>query len=263
MKVVAVLLMSLGLAMAMTVPSVDRIELRSVGGAGNNIKSVDNMVNPSVDGIDEREKRAFEKIFEREIGGVEARGVELPASFNSTQCVYTPESKMFRCRGVSHDSVVECPAIFEWEGVNSFSLFGLGFAEAGRYFLYPRSLDNSTYLNHTLLTEGGVRDLFLYFGDKMVEFGFRVTDLSCFERIVKLISVAPVVHIGELESELVVKPSVSLIGEVLLVDSQVTKRWLGGWGLGMGMGLWGMGGFGLGGWGFGGLGLGGLGLWGR
>jgi len=261
MKVVAVLLMSLGLAMAMTVPSVDRIELRSVGGAGNNIKSVDNMVNPSVDGIDEREKRAFEKIFEREIGGVEARGVELPASFNSTQCVYTPESKMFRCRGVSHDSVVECPAIFEWEGVNSFSLFGLGFAEAGRYFLYPRSLDNSTYLNHTLLTEGGVRDLFLYFGDKMVEFGFRVTDLSCFERLVSLIKISSVEH----DCSVVGGLTVPMIGEALIINTEVTKRWGFGYGYGMGLGGWGYGGLGMGyGLGYGlGYGYGGYGLWGR
>jgi hypothetical protein len=189
------------------------------------------------------------------------REAEVAVIRNATQCVYKPTEKVFLCRGISGE--VQCPAIFEWSGEHRFNLFGLGFAPdfvsadskevkgLERFWLYPRSLDNnSTYLNHTLVVEGGLRDLILYYGEKMIEFGFRVTDLSCYERIVKLIKVSPVEHIVELQSELVVKPVAPLIGEVLYLDSQISKRWGFGWG------------WGLGGWGFGGL-FSPFGLWGR
>ena len=65
----------------------------------------------------------------------------------------------------------------------------------------------------------------------------------------------PIDHVAELESNLVVKPTVSLLGEVLLIETSKEKRRGGGFGRGFGRGFGG--GFGRGfggGFGFGGLG---------
>jgi hypothetical protein len=178
---------------------------------------------------------------------------------NVTQCVYRPEERIFGCRG-GVDVSVECPAIFEWpsNSILAYKIFGLGIvpeyvdvkSELVRYWLYPRSFDNSTYFNHSLITEGGVRDLFLYYGEKFVEFGFRVTDLDCFGRLIALIRGSSVEHMIPLESELVVKPVVPMVGEVLYFDKEVSKRWLYGYGFGLGLGGWGYGGLGYGGYGY-------------
>ena len=49
-----------------------------------------------------------------------------------------------------------------------------------------------------------------------------------------------------MESELEVKPTVPLVGEVLVLDKEVSKRWLWGYGWGLGYGGWGYGGLGYG-----------------
>jgi hypothetical protein len=291
MKVVAILLISLGLALAMVVPPSSIMEQEQIQKRGNGIIKEER----ELEAVEQREveqkeialeetKREIMKE-ERELEAVEKREVEQKeialeetkreiemekrefhemaerevqgerAAFNSTQCVYNPESKIFSCRGAAQESVVECPAIFEWEGEQSFNLFGLGFADASRYWLYPRSLDNSTYLNHSLIVEGVVRDLFLYFGDKRVEYGFRVTEESCFERLVNLIKISSVEHVCSVEGDL----AVPMIGEVLLVNSEISKRWGFGYGYGMGLGGWGYGGLGYGGL----YGMGMYGLYGR
>ena len=206
MKVVAILLLTLGLALAVDVPV-------SVGG----------VVGETVPGA------------------------------NVTQCIYRPKDKVISCRGFTGE--VECPAVCESHGEERvYKIFGLGYVpelvdakpELVRYWLYPRSLDNVTYFNRTVITEGGVRDLFLYYGEKFVELGLRVTDLKCYERIVRLIRVSSVEHIVNLESELEVKPTVPLVGEVLVLDKEVSKRWLWGYGWGLGYGGWGYGGLGYG-----------------
>jgi hypothetical protein len=149
---------------------------------------------------------------------------------------------------------VECPAICEAKGERTYKIFGLGYVpelidakpEQVRYFLYPRSLDNVTYYNHTVITENGLRDIFLYYGDKFIEWGLRVTDLKCYERIVSLIKVSSVEHIVTLDTELDIDPTVPLIGEVLVYDKEISKRWLWGYGWGLGLNRWGYGGLGYG-----------------
>ena len=163
---------------------------------------------------------------------------------NVTQCIFRPDTRILSCRGLTGD--VECPAICESKGEHSYRVFGLGFIpelvdakpELTRYWLYPRSLDNVTYVNHTLLVDGVARDVFLYYGEKFVEYGIRVTEPICWSRLVGLIRASSTgVH--------------SMIGEVLIYDKEVSKRWLWGYGWGLGYGGWGYGGLGYGGLGYG------------
>ena len=165
--------------------------------------------------------------------------------------MYRPIDKIFGCRGLGGE--VECPAVFEWpvSGVSSYKVFGLGIVpefvdakvELVKYFLYPRQLDNITYVNHTIVLDGGVRDIFLYFGEKLVEYGFRVTDVKCFGRLIGLIKGSSVERLIPLEGQTVTVP---MIGEVLVYDKEVSKRWLYGYGFGLGLGGWGYGGLGYG-----------------
>ena len=88
-------------------------------------------------------------------------------------------------------------------------------------------------------------DLFLYYSDKFEQFGFRVTELKCYERLVELFRQSTVSHPVRIEEGV---EEVSLFGEVLVFDKVVQKKWLFGLGLGFRLGLLG--------WGWGGLGWG-------
>jgi len=198
---------------------------------------------------------ATTEIKDKTIDTSQLRVAREPTVANVTQCIYRPEDKIFGCRG-GVDVSVECPTIFEWrENLPlAYKIFGLGVVpgsvdaktELVRYWLYPRTLDNSTYFNHSLIVEGGIRELFLYYGEKFVEYGFRVTDVECFGRLIALIRGCSVEHMIPLESELDVKAVVPMVGEVLYFDKEVSKRWLYGYGFGLGYGGWGYGGLGYG-----------------
>ena len=87
---------------------------------------------------------------------------------NSTQCIFKPEEKSVSCRGSVE--TVECSAVCDTsilgEKHNSkYSVFGIGMMserdrvegkiESVRYWLYPRKLDNSSYLNHSVVADNG------------------------------------------------------------------------------------------------------------
>jgi hypothetical protein len=169
--------------------------------------------------------------------------------------MYKPIDKTIGCRTIG--SEVECPAFFEWptSNVPSFKVFGLGIipefinvkTEVVKYWLYPRLLDNITYVDHMIMANGFVHDVFLYYGEKFTEYGFRVTDDKCFGRLKNLFQGSSVERMMPIESGFIVNPVVPMIGEVLVFDKDVSKRWLwgGGWPLFgwnplfYGVGLWG------------------------
>ena len=160
---------------------------------------------------------------------------------------------------------VRVPVEFKWpveiDGVQvPHEVFGLGFIpelvdvipEQVRYYLFPRLLENITYYNHTVRVGGVVRDLVIYYGEKPVEnyYGFRCTDLTLYKRLVELLK-GTIEHMiplsrGELIVNGVVRPTVPMIGEVLVRGKEVTTRWVYGYGFGLGLGGWGYGGLGYG-----------------
>lgn len=184
---------------------------------------------------------------------------------NVTQCVYRPEDKVIVCERVVGEEGrrVECPVVFEFPEQNhtvSFKVFGLGFVpelrdamplESVRYWLYPRQFDNNTYYSHTVIVKDGINNLHLYYGEKRIEnfYGFRVNDLKSYVRLVELLreGVEYMIPVEGLDSN----STVPMIGEVLVYDKDVSKRWLLGYGFGLGLGGWGYGGLGYGGLGYG------------
>ena len=145
--------------------------------------------------------------------------------------------------------IIECPTEARFGGLaRDLTVFGISrivvsekvAPEQVRYWFYPRRLDNTTYINHTVVVDDVARDLVLYFGEKQTDFGIRVTDAKCYQRLVRVFQEATVNEVVPVEGG----ERVTLFGEVLMVDREISKRWLfGGLGLGLGLGL-GVSGFG-------------------
>ena len=155
---------------------------------------------------------------------------------NTTRCLYSTESKLLSCTGIGGE--VECDAFLELSvlGSRTFNFFGIGQLpldydftklELVKYFIYPRELDNTTYLGHSWPTTGSTVDLVLHYGETGVLSGVRVSTLSCWTRLVELLRGTVVtlpVRVTGLETD------IPLIGEVLVNDRKLQKKWL--WGLG-------------------------------
>jgi hypothetical protein len=167
----------------------------------------------------------------------------IPEVKNTSQCVYLPGLKRLSCR--SEDRIISCDAVMEkMEGLK-YEVFGLGRVisleeeekmnvDEIKYYLYPRHLENSTYLNRTIEIDGEMIDLFVYFDEEPVESGIRVTSLKCYKRLVKMFDLTTVEHVPVIDGE--EREECTLFGEVLVLDKEAHKRWFGGlWG---GLGLW-------------------------
>jgi len=168
--------------------------------------------------------------------------VEVPGFFNSTQCVYLPTTRTFTCS--FGERRVECTAVsnFTVFGTTPYHLFGIGrLAETFvntpvttyQFGLYPRGFDNITYVSSVV----GTKPVVLYYGETFVNYGIRVVDPVCFGQIVELFGTVTDYHVVTIGST-----PVSLIGEVLYSDSTVAKRWLWGYGFGLGYPYFGWGG---------------------
>lgn len=195
--------------------------------------------------------------------------MDMPEGFNHSSCIFKPEENVLSCR--SPFETIECPAVCEttllgpsYNKSNRYNVFGIGICPekidnlvSARFPIYPRKLDNSSYIKNKVVGENNkVFDLVMTCSEKVSDFvGVRITDCKCWEKMVKIFeSAIKVPHMARLETEPTVVEEIPLIGEILVLDKTVQKRWL--WGYGWG----GLRGFGWGGLGYGGLygGYGGL-----
>lgn len=137
--------------------------------------------------------------------------------------------------------IIECPTEGKFGGLaKELGVFGISRVEGlekvnpeeVRYWFYPRRLDNSTYFNRTVLVDGIPRDLVLYYSEKFVDFGIRVTNMKCYQSLVRLFNGVSVNKMVQIEGG----SNVSLFGEVLMLDREISKRWLPGFGWGFGLG---------------------------
>jgi len=198
---------------------------------------------------------------------VEQAWSDVPIALNGTQCMYLSNVMKFSCRGLNE--TISCDAQKHLDGI-SHLLYGFGIdanmkggVDSIRYWMYPKILNTTMYLNHSVVLNASNlshdmshdMNMCLYYSDKFVDHGIRITDLKCYQSLVKHFEMIKEEHVAEIESDLLVKPTVSLIGEIMVLDSSMEKR-RGGFG---GHGGFGRGGFGGGGFGRGGFGRGGFG----
>jgi len=155
---------------------------------------------------------------------------KIPIGVNGTQCMFINSLMKFTCRGVQ--DIISCDAVSHLDGVKN-DIFGIGrMLEKNkennvRYWLYPRIINTTLYLNHTLITDKSDKlpiNVMLYQGDKFIDFGVRVIDLKCYNRLVSNFDLITNEHIVELDSDLDVRPTVSLISEILFIDRNINRR---------------------------------------
>ena len=100
--------------------------------------------------------------------------------------------------------------------------------EVARYWLYPRVENKNTYLNYSWSvinkTVETPSNIFLYPGEKFVDFDIRVSSDKCYQRIVRFLDGVTGEQVVEAESGVVPRPPVNLIGEVLIVDPAMQRR---------------------------------------
>lgn len=176
---------------------------------------------------------------------------------NATQCIYKSEEKKLSCQSDS-ETFVECPTIGEWSMLDShkFQIFGLStprcMMSAGEcppqstvFRLHPRKPDNETYSSHTIVSNktGKAVDMMLWgssgsgSGEPAMA-GLRVSDVKCFERLVKLnAETCRTPRTFRIVQNATASEEVTLCGEILVADKALQKRWF-GWG---GLGMWGWG----------------------
>jgi hypothetical protein len=159
---------------------------------------------------------------------------QIPRAANGSQCIYIASLMKFTCRSV--EVTIDCDAVRHLSGVPT-KIFGLSRipvvkGEVPRFWLYPRVENSTVYLNHTWnfinKTAQSPVDVVLYQGEKFVDFGIRVPEAKCYERIVKFLNGVTSEQVVELESSVVPRPTVNMIGEVLIVDQVMEKRRVGG-----------------------------------
>lgn len=178
------------------------------------------------------------------------KSTELPSvpATNVSRCIYSIKEEQLSCQdGIK---TIECDASIDvtklgWS--HPFNIFGIkrcenvSEPESVRFVLYPRDLDNATYVESEHVVDGTPVNISLFFDEKKQLFpGVRIRQASCFEKLVKLFSESTVVHevkIGE--------NKVSLVSEILVMDKHVHKRWLWGFGFFPWSFLWGWNAFGF------------------
>ncbi len=117
-----------------------------------------------------------------------------------------------------------------------------------RFLLFPRTLDNTTYSNSSILVNGERKSILLYYGENFSDFGIRVTNMRCFQKMVNFFEQTLLYIIAPIESDN--RRNVLMFGEILIVNREITKRWReSGWGLGLGFGIFGWSGMGTPFWG--------------
>jgi len=174
--------------------------------------------------------------------------VEIPEGMNSSQCIYKPDESLLSCKGPS--TTVECPTEWvtgTWKNTKRFHVLGLAAVPSeDDFWLYIRDVEsNSTYTNYTVAN--GTLKLRLWSGEAASDIrGLNVTDFTCYTKLTKVIyegcKTPKTIAISSNLTNTV--EEVGLCGEVLIFDKTIQKRWLYGYGWGLGgYGGWGWGGF--------------------
>ena len=182
--------------------------------------------------------------------------MDIPDGMNASQCIYKPEENTLTCKSPSE--TIECATTLVAGSLNATATHVYGIAavpctdakcslETTKFWLFPRNIDNATtYRNRTALN--GTIELQLWSGEAASNVrGLNITDLTCYTKLAKTITegckTPRMVRVTSNWTNTV--EEVGLCGEILVLDKTMQKRWLYGYGWGLGgLGsLWGWGGY--------------------
>jgi len=208
-------------------------------------KTTESDARLSVDAAVDNSKRSFGMM-----------SMDIPDGMNATQCIYKPLEDLITCK--SSSETIECATTLVIDSLNVTNdhVYGISAVpctdakctlETAKFWLFPRKIDNATtYRNHTVAN--GTIDLQLWSGEAASNVrGIKVTDVTCYTKLAKSINegckTPRMVRVANNLTNTV--EEAGLCGEILVLDKTVQKRWLYGYGWGLG-GLgsyWGWGGY--------------------
>ncbi|CAF0937138.1 unnamed protein product [Brachionus calyciflorus] len=161
-----------------------------------------------------------------------------PSSNSSIRCVHS--KKKIKCK-LQNEQRVECNAISNLVGLGStlFNVFGIGALpkeynysniENVFYYLYPRSLDELVYFNHSIRLNETSVDLNLFYSVESnvnnPSYGIRVTDKLCFGNLVKILRQVDEVKTVQVKQSLIGNgQQVDLFGEVVIENNLKKRDW--------------------------------------
>jgi len=142
---------------------------------------------------------------------------------NRTECMWLHKTSMLHCSSPK-SVVVDCPTVFvEPDSSVKYLNFGMGRLNSTQvysnelfYSLYPRKLDESAYVNDMWIEKGKEMRYALYYGDKNIWYGFRITDKVCFKKLFELFRESIRNEEVLLKSDLKENQKVNLFGELYL-----------------------------------------------
>jgi len=141
------------------------------------------------------------------------------------ECLYNEPDRIFSCRGPS--SVIECESAvnfgqmernFEFFGIEQMIVDNMD-STTIKYSLYPRSVESSKWLNHTIWVNDKFVNYSLYFSEEITDYGIRVLDQTCFKDLVTLFQASKYNHEVMLVEDLTYKFSasnVTFLGDILI-----------------------------------------------
>jgi len=110
------------------------------------------------------------------------------------QCRYVKDKSVISCTGVT--GVVECDVVANFTGLGTehkFEMYGLSCPnhekvahEFVHFNIYPRSVDNKFWYNSTFHVDNYDVSLALFHSPTFSYYGYRVPELTCFERFISL-----------------------------------------------------------------------------
>ncbi|CAF0858614.1 unnamed protein product [Brachionus calyciflorus] len=165
-----------------------------------------------------------------------SKSIPAPSSISGIRCEHS--NNKFKCEN-QNELDVECDANSNLVGLGStlFNVFGIGALpkeynysniEKAFFYLYPRSLEESVYFNHSIrLNETSVNlTLFYSLVSNTNNYGIRVTDKVCFENLVQLLrQVNDVKTVQVKQSVIGDGKQVDLVGEVIIENHVQKRQW--------------------------------------
>ncbi len=84
-------------------------------------------------------------------------------------------------------------------------------------------MDNTTYFDSEILINGQHNHLLLYYDEKFIDMGIRVTNLRCYKKLISSFERTMLNIVALIENDS--RRSVVMFGETLIVDREISKRW--------------------------------------
>jgi hypothetical protein len=152
-----------------------------------------------------------------------------------TGCIYDISSKMLECFGA--ESKFECEVEFKWEShPMEFELFGIGIWKEPngemKFRLIPRKMDDSAWVKDYVKVDGVKKYFSMFYSEHIEDFGLKVKDSDCFEKVVDLFKSSPRHETIYIENKTDDESVAVIVGDLIFVNRESKSKRYYGYGYG-------------------------------